>query len=553
MPFLSSERTCQIVNRIINVERLEGLLNLLCEEIAALGIVDGYLVNLLDASGEFLTCLKLRYPAEFQNLEKSYLGYKFPLNNQQLNARAMLAGEIMRVHEDNASPEELSILRYWKIDDMTAVPLCAAAGSSTATPVGVLILLKQEGAIPEDGLVKVVELVRLFHASLARWLRFAHLEQLHDEATAAVAENKRLLHFLDELNSLTSVDKIYELFANELFRQLPFDLAAFSLVEDGWLQPRKVIASKPPFESVRREWESYLLQNPYSLDPTASGSAHVLLRNEAMVFPDYEEIRHLPMAVHDMKTLAIVQTPRTILISPIRHRKQAIGTFLICSLEKPLILSRADLDLLDYLASFLGTAIINSKLYETSQAQILEIRDLNEKLQEKVDALAAQASTDQLTGLLNFRAFEHELNKRLHEASRYHGKDSLALALIDIDYFKNFNDTHGHAAGNDILAAVAREIGRHIRQSDQACRYGGEEFVLILPRCDLEGARLLAERIRNSIAACQFDTCAGQQSITISIGCTVYRSGDDQHTFFSRADKALYQSKESGRDRVCAI
>lgn len=552
MPFLSPERTYQIVNCMVNAERLDDLLDLLCEEIKALGVADGYLINMLDASGKSLTCLKLCYPAEFKSLEQSYLGYKFPLNNDQLNARTMAAGEIVRVHEENATSEELNILRYWKIQEMSGVPLCVP-GTQAAAPIGVLILLKQDGSIPEKDLGKVTELVHLFHGSLSRWLRFSHLEMLHEEAKAAVAENQRLLEFLDEMTSLTSVDKIYELFAAELFRQLPFDLISFSLVEDGLMFPRKVVASKPQFEAVRREWESYLKQNPYSLDPTSSGSAHVLLRNEAMLFPDYRDIQHLPMALHDRKTLAIVQPARTILISPIRHHQKPIGTFLVFSLEQPVSPSASDLDLIDHLASFLGTAITNSKLYETSQAQIAEIRHLNDMLEEKVQELAEQASTDQLTGLLNFRSFEQELNKRLHEASRYNGKDSLALALFDIDHFKIFNDTNGHAAGNDILAAVAQELGRHTRQSDQACRYGGEEFVLILPRCDLDGVRALSERIRAAIETRLFDTCAGRCSISVSIGCTVYRPGDDKHTLFSRADKALYQAKESGRNRVCAI
>ncbi|WP_165973732.1 sensor domain-containing diguanylate cyclase [Paucimonas lemoignei] len=537
---------------MINAGRLDDLLDLLCDEIQALGVADGYLINLLDASGKSLTCLKLRYPTEFQNLEKSYLGYKFALNNGQLNARTMASGEVMRVTEDNATSEEVNILRYWKIREMTGVPLCAP-GARPANPTGVLILLKQEGSIPDQDLARVTELVNLFHGSLSRWLRFAHLEMLHEESKASVAENRRHLQFLDEMTSLTSVDKIYELFANELFRQLPLDLISFSLVEDGQMFPRKVVASKPKFESVRREWENYLKQNPYSLDPTSSGSAHVLQRNKVMLFPDYRDIQHLPMALHDRKSLAIVQQARTILISPIRHNKKPIGTFLSFSLDNPVTLSSADLDLIDYLTSFLGTAITNSKLYETSQAQIAEIRHLNEMLEEKVQELAQQASTDQLTGLLNFRAFEQELNKRLHEASRYGGKDSLALALIDIDHFKLFNDTNGHAAGNDILAMVAEEIGRHIRQSDQACRYGGEEFVLILPRCDLEGVRALSERIRASVEARRFETCAGPCSISLSIGCTVYRSGDDRHTLFSRADKALYRAKESGRNTVCAF
>lgn len=551
MPFLSPERTYRIINGIINAERLDDLLDLLCAEIVALGVADGYLVNMRDASGDYLSCLKIRYPAEFQNLEQSYLGYKIPLDNGQLNARAMTRREVVRVNHGNANSEEQNILLYWKIQEMTGVPLCAP-GAHAGAPIGVLVLLKQGPALSQEDLLKVQELLGLFLASLSRWLHFSHLELLHDEATAAVAENQRLLQFLDDMTSLTSLDKIYELFAAELIRQLPFDLASFYLVEDEHLHFHKAIAARPQFEEIRQEWEGYLLQTPYPLDPTASGLVYVMLRDEAMVFPDFQEIRHLPLAGYDRKSLALLRTPRTLFISPIRHHKKPIGIFALYSLEHTVELSNADLDLLGDLSSFLGTAIINSKLYATSQAQVLEIRHLNAMLEEKVEALAEQASTDQLTGLFNFRTFEHELDKRLREAARAGDQEPLALVLIDIDHFKRFNDTNGHAAGNDILAAVAQEIGRHTRQSDKACRYGGEEFVLILPKCALEGATQRAERIRSSIESHAFETCAGQRSVTISAGCTIYHPGDDRQSLFRRVDQALYQAKEGGRNCVCS-
>ncbi|QAU35363.1 sensor domain-containing diguanylate cyclase [Janthinobacterium sp. 17J80-10] len=552
MSLLSPERTYQIVSSIVNCERLDDLLDLLGAEINALGVADGYLVNMRDATGNYLTCLKIRYPAEFQNLERSYLGYKIPLDNGQLNARTMATREIVRVNPGNASDEENTILNYWKIQEMVALPLCLPEAAGV-NPIGVLVLLNQGTAIPEDAIAKVQAIINLFHASLSRWLRLSHLELLHDEATAAVAENKRLLQFLDDMNSLTSVDKIYELFAAELFRQMPFDLASFCLVENDRLQIGKAIAAKPKFEPVCEKWEHHLRQTPYPLDPTASGLVYVLLRDEAMVFPDFQEIRHLPLAGYDKKSLSILGTARTLFITPIRHHKKPIGVFALYSLENKVELSDADLHLLGHLSSFLGTAITNSKLYATSQAQVLEIRHLNEMLEEKVDALATQASTDQLTGLLNFRAFEQELDKLLDLAAFSGAQEPLALALIDIDHFKRFNDTNGHAAGNDILAALACEIGKHTRQSDKACRYGGEEFVLILPKCGQVGAVQLAERIRSSIEARTFDTCAGQRSITISVGYTVYRPGDDRHSLFNRADQALYQAKESGRNRVCSL
>ncbi len=552
MTFLQTERTYDILSRITNAERLDDVLDLLGKEIDALGLASGYLINMLDASGGNLTCLKIRYPAEYQNLEQSYLGYKFALDDDYLNARTIAARAIVRINVENATKEEASILQYWKICEMTGVPICIP-GTHAKVPIGVIVLLKQDFPIPDGDLAKLQELLAFFYQCLASWLRFSHLEQMHDDATAAVAGNKRLLQFLDEMNSLTSVEKIYKLFSAELFHQLPFDIAGFSLIENDQLVMYEVVAAAPEFQSICMLWKQHLVQNPYPLDPTASGAVFVLLRDEAIIFPDLQKISHLPMADHDVKSLAILKTARTLFIAPVRYQKKPIGIFALYSLNQPITLSDADLQLLNYLSSFLGTAITNSKIYATSQAQNLQIAHLNQMLQEKVEGLAEQASTDQLTGLFNFRSFERELEKRMNETMRASPHNELSLLLIDIDHFKQFNDTFGHAAGNEILTGVAHEITRQIRQSDVACRYGGEEFVVILPKCDLDGAVLLAERVRSGIEAAAFATCAGKLSVSVSVGCAMHRPGDDQQSLFNRADQALYQAKENGRNQICSI
>ncbi len=548
MPLLAPEQTCQIIRRIVDTEYLDELLDVLCAEISALHVADGFLVNMLDAGGDQLVCRKLRYPAEFQNLEQTYLGYKIPLDNGHINARAMITNEIVRVDAANADPDEKSILAGWKIREMCALPL---RGKSDAPPVGVLLLLRREGTMAQHDVERVAELLDLFGHSVARWQRLAQLEQLHEAATAAVAENQRLLEFLDDMTNLTSPDKIYALFAAELFRQLPFDLATFFLIEDDKLQISKSISNGDKYSAACQQWEAHHVRHPYPLEQHVSGLVFATQRNEAMLFPDYQAITHLPLPGLDKATLALLGTPRTIYVSPIRHHNRPIGAFALYSLEHVVELGDADQHLLEQLCSFLGTAIANSKLYATSQAQILEIRHLNEMLEDKVAALATQASTDQLTGLYNFRSFEEELDRRLLDLRRTGEVDDLALVLIDIDHFKPFNDTNGHAAGNDVLAGVAQEIAGHVRQSDKACRYGGEEFVLVLPNCGIDGATMLAERIRQSIGERVFDTCVGPRTVTISAGCAAYCSGDDRESLFRRADLALYQAKEGGRDRVC--
>jgi two-component system cell cycle response regulator len=549
MTALSQERTDRILKQMAEVSSLPGLLDLFGEQIEALGIADGYLVNMPDPGGRHLLSLKLRLMPEFENLEQTYQGYKHSVDGDLLNARVMKTRSIDRLTLSNASDAEKFVLRAWKVEEIVGVPLVAASGSGAI--VGALVLLKQSGSIGDAALGSASALIELFHQSLANWLRFSHLEQMHDQARAAVEENTRLLQFLDEMNSLTSVDKIFELFAKELFRQIPFDLAGFSLVEGDLLRISKCIG-RPEYQSLAAEWESYLASTPYRLDPSESGAVYVLLRNEPMIFRDIQEIMHLPMADHDARSIALLKTPRTLFISPIRYHRKAIGILAFYSLTAPVTLSEGDLHLLEQLSSFLGTAVANGRLYATSLEQNLEIGRLNLRLQDKIKELDELASTDRLTGLYNYRIFEQELSRRLNESSRSSPTNELSLALIDIDHFKIFNDNHGHAAGNEVLAGVAQEIGKLIRQSDMACRYGGEEFVVILPKCDLAGVNLLAERIRQTIAARIFDTPAGPQSVTVSIGCAVHQQGESGQELFARADAALYRAKGEGRNRIAS-
>lgn len=549
MASLSKERTHELLLQITAATSLDGILALFGAEIKTFRIADAYLINLLDATGENQLTRKLQLTPEFQSVEQTFSGYKNPLDNNQLNSRAFHQRKIVRVDTHNASDAEKQVLQYWKVEEIAGVPLLAQENSAE-TPIGTIVLMKQQGAIAEKDFDSLNELISLFHASLGNWLRYSHLEEMHDQARTAVEENIRLLQFVVEMNSLTSVNKIQELFAAEIFRQLPFDLAGFSLLENGQLICKKVAVASPEFAVVGKDCERFLAENPYPMDANESGAIHVLFRNEPVLIPDIAEIRHLPMVDHDAKSLAILTMARTLYVTPIRYQKKPIGILTLYSLRKPIVLSEADRHLLDQLSTFLGTAVTNGRIYETSQEQSQEIGRLNLKLREKVRDLAEQASTDQLTGLFNFRAFEKQLAKRLIESQRKSSENELSIVLVDIDHFKIFNDTYGHAAGNDILVGVAQEIGKLIRQTDMACRYGGEEFVVILPKCDLDGAILFAERIRTAIEKSSFETSAGTRSITVSVGCTVHQTYDTPLTLFQRADKALYLAKTKGRNQV---
>jgi diguanylate cyclase len=198
----------------------------------------------------------------------------------------------------------------------------------------------------------------------------------------------------------------------------------------------------------------------------------------------------------------------------------------------------------------------NGAVFAALDQMLAANSQLQERLSQAEAQLAAQAveikaheseaRTDSLTGLANRRAFDDELKRRLAEWERK--RIPCTLILLDIDFFKKFNDTHGHQAGDEVLRQTAKVLKAQSRESDLPCRYGGEEFGVILSSTDAASARIVAERIR---AAVEESTTAFQDKqlkVTCSIGMSQFESSDDATRLIRRADEALYASKKAGRN-----
>jgi diguanylate cyclase (GGDEF)-like protein len=164
--------------------------------------------------------------------------------------------------------------------------------------------------------------------------------------------------------------------------------------------------------------------------------------------------------------------------------------------------------------------------------------------------LQAAARTDAKTGLLNAAAWQREADTELSRAHR--NGDPLALLLIDLDHFKRVNDTYGHLVGDQVLIGVATTLCNQLRDYDIVGRFGGEEFVVLVPGADTVEACRVAERLRSRIRRLAVPAEDGAVAVTVSIGAALLRShGEDLIELLAAADLALYRAKESGRDRVC--
>jgi len=185
---------------------------------------------------------------------------------------------------------------------------------------------------------------------------------------------------------------------------------------------------------------------------------------------------------------------------------------------------------------------ITSAKYEEQAQEMVGLAEELHFLKEKAELLSI---TDRLTGLFNRLKLDQAFAAEIDRSQRY--EHPLSMIMFDLDHFKSVNDTYGHQVGDDVLVAIATLLKESIRTVDIAGRWGGEEFLVICPETNIDGAVALAEKIRESIRSYDFPS-VGQK--TASFGVSEYKAGEDANAFTQRADEALYSAKENGRDRV---
>jgi diguanylate cyclase (GGDEF)-like protein len=220
---------------------------------------------------------------------------------------------------------------------------------------------------------------------------------------------------------------------------------------------------------------------------------------------------------------------RSFIIVPIRLGQDIIGIIIVAGKrtdsKEIRNFDKIDLKILNAIATEMAIAIENVSFYK--ELHYLTV-------------------TDQLTHTHNYRHFINTLEYEFKRLNRFHG--DLCLLMMDIDGFKSFNDEFGHLEGDALLKEISMMIYLNLREVDVLCRYGGDEFVIILPGTDKEGAILVAEKIRKCIENAKF-----QKSVTLSIGIAQHKDRMTRQDLTNKADNALYQAKGQGKNRVCVF
>lgn len=359
-----------------------------------------------------------------------------------------------------------------------------------------------------DEKLYTVEDIDLLESTASRVAASMEREYFNEQ----LREQDKELTLLNRLTTLItysiSIQEIFEGFTEEVKKALDVDWATVALIEEDKLYFTALSSAagsawqtgeRIPLKGTATEWVCSKNKSLYEADLTRHARF-------------WTGQHHLEQGIH------------SILYLPLTIKDESIGSLIVAS-RQPNAYSPKQIRLLEQVALQVATPIENAQLYLKAEQR---------------------ARVDELTGLFNRRHFEERIKEELARHSRYGGVFS--LFLIDLDKFKTYNDIYGHPSGDKLLNHVGRIIRNSIRSADQAFRYGGDEFIVILPHTTMDDAYTIAERVREQIAT---EMNAKEVAVTCSIGLASYPSdGVIAGELVTVADTALYYAKRTGGDRV---
>jgi diguanylate cyclase (GGDEF)-like protein len=348
-------------------------------------------------------------------------------------------------------------------------------------------------------------------------------------------ESRLLMSVVERVNSGLLLPEICDHVYDSFSELLPYDRIGLALVDPGG-------------KTVTARWarsRSSMIRLPVGYSAPLEGSSllRILETGEPRILNDLEAY----LREHDSEStrLVVQEGIRSSLTCPLIVEGRPIG-FLFFSSTEPGTYADAHVEIYRQIASHISVTVEKGRLLQA----LLETKS---RLVEANEALTGLAHADGLTGVPNRRFFEELYEREWNRAVRQ--SEPLSVILVDIDFFKQYNDLYGHLAGDECLKSVAGILSTSTqRGTDLVARFGGEEFVLVLPNTGLEGAAIMAERLRKLVVDLEIPHSGSTvaESVTISLGLAggVPQRGDSPRGLLDAADRALYRAKEAGRNRV---
>ena len=320
------------------------------------------------------------------------------------------------------------------------------------------------------------------------------------------------------------------------------DYVSIDIVDaSGNVELRAINSIRPGVEAYRERWK----RGGARPDPVRDA---VLITRSPMIFPDTQNDERIPEKGRAFFIRTLIRSTASF---PLLAKDEVLGVLSVAS-HQPLDFSPQEVELLEGLAAQAATAVKGIQLYHELADSREELQRLNQQLQESMGIEHHLARTDALTGIPNRRFIDESIAMEVARSNRY-GQD-VAVVMADLDNLKDINDTFGHQAGDEILRFVAEVARQSCRQVDVVGRYGGDEFVFVLPATKPTEASQFAERFRQRLAASPAPNHHSEDPLhlTVSLGVAHWEAGamPDPASLIRQADRAMYRAKADGRNRT---
>lgn len=368
-----------------------------------------------------------------------------------------------------------------------------------------------------------------------RWLSTVGAERQRDQL-GALANITRVLSESEDLNTvLTSMARTVATVTGISYVSIDI------LGEDGTIALRTSNGpDRPGVASLTQRWK----RGSQKPDPVREAVLH---SRQPLLLPDVQRDERVPEQGRNYFIRTLI---RSAAVFPLLTRDEVLGILSVAS-HQPLELTPAEVELLEGLAAQVAAAVKGIQLYQEVAESREDLRRLNEQLQEGMQIQHHLARTDPLTGIPNRRYIDEVVQAECLRAHRY--GEGLSVAMADLDGLKSINDTYGHPTGDEALKFLASMARESCRRVDVVGRYGGDEFVFVLPATRLKGAAGFAERFRRRVSTSPLTNCGDEPIlITVSVGIAELdeESLQEPWRLIQRADNAMYQAKADGRNRV---
>ena len=541
----NNNRVIELIKKISSIVELEKLLDLMLDEIKDVFDFDGCFIAISDILRENLIFEKIIVPEQYDDLAMILLKTSISLTGNDIINNCFNECKVFQFNEDNIQDYVYNanfVFELWKTKYMTFVPFAKNKES-----IGVIVFISSEFDIPDNIISSIWKLLELFYDQVKNAELFKRVKEMEREIEIHAERNRKIFEIVQNTNGLKTTDEIYKIILNELLHILNFDLGFIFIRENDYLNCK--------YENSIDESNKHILENYLNVIKDLDGLKlskelgviqFAFMNNTHVYFPELDKIMHLPMTTQDVKFKKVLSGIKSMLMFPIILKQKPIGIIQMCSLKKSIYLNQSDIKIIKTISPLIGNSISNAKLYSKLEAHVSDLK-------KQRGFLIKLSYSDQLTGIRNRRYFEQRVIDEYKKFKRY--QEPLFIFMMDVDNFKNVNDTYGHEAGDLVLKDIVHSIQTVIRESDLFARYGGDEFVILALKTDRDGAKVLAEKIIDNVKDIKVSYDGNQIKVTISIGISSLINNDDivkeDNDLITQADKALYKAKEKGKNTFC--